>query len=439
MKAYRYIAYTTGGRRRSGTVVAETEADASRQLSAQDLFVAELSQTRGKPGSNKPNANPSSPSPSSANPSSQEQLTDGPPPDKSAGNVSVLSGWRHRLSPDLQVVFTRQMAVMLGAELPVDAALEAVRSGGHPSLDAVAAEVRAALLDGASLSDALAQAGAGFAPYYLAALRAGEAAGELASVFNALADHLEQLGSDKAQIATALIYPGFVAAVSLLVCAILMVNVAPEIVAMFELSGRPLPPLTRRVLALSDLIRDNAWLIGAGLLALAVFLALVPRLPRLRQRRDQLLLRLPVVGRLMRLSAAVQYLRTLALVLGARHAVLSATDSAVEVLEVAQFQSEGRAVTRAVQQGESLSSALAQLSFLPAVARQLIAAGEVSVRLAAMSGRAAALVEHRLSTERRRIATLLEPALMMLVGVLVLVIVLAVLLPIFDLQAVVAG
>ncbi len=314
-----------------------------------------------------------------------------------------------------------------------------MRSGGHPTLDAVAAETRAALLDGASLSEALAQVGAGFAPYYLAALRAGEAAGELASVFNALADHLEQLGSDKAQIATALIYPGFVAAVSLLVCAILMINVAPEIVAMFELSGRPLPPLTRAVLAVSDLIRDNVGLIGGALLGLGVFLALVPRLPALRQRRDAWLLRLPVVGHLMRLSASVQYLRTLALVLGSRHAVLSATDSAVEVLALAQFRKEGRAVTHAVQQGESLSGALAQLSFLPPVARQLIAAGEVSVRLAAMSHRAATLVEHRLSTERKRIAALLEPALMMLVGALVLVIVLAVLLPIFDLQAVVAG
>ena len=415
MKAYRYMAYTQAGRRRSGTLVAETERDASDQLRAQDLFVAELSET----GSQQPGS--------------------GKAPGNHADRVALLRGWRHRMTPDLQVVFTRQMAVMLGAELPVEQALEAVRSGGHPTLDAVAAETRAALLDGASLSEALAQVGAGFAPYYLAALRAGEAAGELASVFNALADHLEQLGSDKAQIATALIYPGFVAAVSLLVCAILMINVAPEIVAMFELSGRPLPPLTRAVLAVSDLIRDNAGLIGGALLGLGVFLTLVPRLPALRQRRDAWLLRLPVVGHLMRLSASVQYLRTLALVLGSRHAVLSATDSAVEVLALAQFRKEGRAVTHAVQQGESLSGALAQLSFLPPVARQLIAAGEVSVRLAAMSHRAATLVEHRLSTERKRIAALLEPALMMLVGALVLVIVLAVLFPIFDLQAVVAG
>ncbi|MEP2716398.1 type II secretion system F family protein [Pseudophaeobacter sp.] len=411
MKAYRYTAYTSAGRRRSGTVVAETEADASRQLEAQNLFVAKLSESRSAAGGDKART----------------------------GSAGWMAGWRQRLSPDLQVVFTRQMAVMLGAELPVEAALEAVRSGGHPTLDALAAEARAALLDGASLSEALAQTGAGFAPYYLAALRAGETAGELAIVFEALADHLEQLGSDKAQIATALIYPGFVAAVSLLVCAILMVNVAPEIVALFELSDRPLPPLTLAVLRVSDLIRDNVAALGLILLALVAVVMLAARWPALRQRRDALLLRLPLVGRLMRLSAAVQYLRTLALVLGARQPVLNATESATEVLSLAQFQTEGTAVTRRVSQGESLSGALAQLSFLPPVARQLVAAGEVSVRLGSMSGRAASLVEHRMSTERKRIAALLEPALMMLVGGLVLVIVLAVLLPIFDLQAVVAG
>lgn len=406
MKAYSYTAYTGAGRRRSGTVVAETEADASSQLSRQDLFVAELRETTAAP---------------------------------QAGQPRRRRIRRPRMGPDLQAVFTRQMAVMLAADLPVEAALEAVRTGGHPALDAVAAEARAALLEGASLSEALLQAGAGFAPYYLAALRAGEGAGELAAVFGELADHLEQLGSDKAQIATALIYPGFVAAVSLLVCGILMVNVAPEITAMFEHTGRPLPPLTVAVLAVSDWIRAHVLLLVVAALALVALALAVPRVPALRARADRIFLRLPLVGRLMRLSAAVQYMRTLALVLGARHAVLSAADSAVEVLTVAQFRREGRAVATAVRQGETLSSALEQLTFLPPVARQLIAAGEVSVRLARMSERAATLTEHRLSTERKRIAALLEPVLMMLVGALVLVIVLAVLLPIFDLQAVVAG
>lgn len=401
MRAYAYTAHTAGGKRRRGTVVAETEADAAAQLARQDLFVSDLVPARVGTG--------------------------------------LKLARRVRLSPDLQAVFTRQMAVLLGAELPAEAALEAVRTGGHPALDAVAAQARAEILDGAPLSEALERTGAGFAPYYLAALKAGEAAGETATVFGELADHLEQLGTDKAQISTALVYPAFVAAVSLLVCGILMVNVAPEIVAMFEMSGRPLPALTRNVLAVSDWIRAH-WLALAGVLAgLIVLGILTPRIERLRDARDRIVLRLPLAGRLVRLAVSVQYMRTLALILGSRHAVLSAVDSAVEVLTIKPFRAQGQDVATAVRQGETLSRALDRLEFLPPVARQLIAAGEASVRVAAMTDRAAALVEHRLSTERKRIAALLEPMLMMLVGGMVLVIVLAVLLPIFDLQAVVAG
>ncbi|MGH1414398.1 MAG: type II secretion system F family protein [Pelagimonas sp.] len=405
MKAYSYTAYTSSGRKRTGTIVAETQTHATDQLASQDLFVSDLVETQAGGAKSK-----------------------------------LLSGGRtRRLGPDLQAVFTRQMAVMLGAELPVDAALEAVRTGGHPALEIVAARTRADLLDGGSLSFALEQSGAGFPPYYFATLRAGEEAGELANVFSELADHLEELNLGKAQIATALIYPAFVAAVSLLVCGILMVNVAPEIVAMFEMTGRDLPPITVVVIAISDAILDNWAGLALALVALAAFAIAVPRVPSLRHWRDRTVLKLPLLGRLFRMSQAVQYMRTLALVLGSRHAVLSAVDSAASVLTVAQFQGEGQAVSTAVRQGQSLASALEELSFLPPIARQLISAGEVSVRLAPMTGRAAALTEHRLSAERKRIAALLEPMLMMVVGALVLVVVLAVLLPVFDLQAAVAG
>ncbi|QGX96795.1 type II secretion system F family protein (plasmid) [Roseovarius faecimaris] len=334
---------------------------------------------------------------------------------------------------------TRQLAVLLSADMPAEAALDAVRAGGSPALDRVAASAQAALMDGAPLSEALDRSGAGFPRYYIASVRSGETAGDAAQVFTELADHLESVGTDKAQISTALIYPGFVAAVSLLVCTILMVNVAPEIVAMFELSGRPLPVLTQRMLAVSGWIGANLWLIGAVLAGLVVLGVLTRIVPSLRQARYRLGLRLPLIGRLMRLGASVQYLRTLALVLASRQPVVNACGSAAEVMDIDLFRAEAEAVTQAVQTGESLSQALQNLSPIPPVARQLISAGEASARLARMTERAAMLTENGLSTERKRIAALLEPLLMIVVGAMVLVIVLAVLLPIFDLQAVVAG
>ena len=402
MKAYSYIAFTESGARKKGTVVAETETHAATQLTAQGLFVSEMTE-------------------------------------RSAKFSFAKSGRRTQLNPDLKVVFTRQMAVLLGADMPAEAALQAVSQGGHAQLDGVAARARAGLMDGATLSESLTQSGAGFAPYYLASVRAGEVAGNLGGVFGELADHLENQSDDKAQISTALVYPAFVAAVSLLVCAILMVNVAPEIVAMFELSGRPLPQITQVVLAISDWVQDNILFIGIGVLALIVLGIASGQVPAMRAARDRLFLRLPLVGRFMRLSAAVQYLRTLALVLGSKNTVPSAVENAAEVLNIAQFQREAQQVSDGITRGETLSNALQSLSIVPPIARQLIQAGEASVRLAAMTDRSAQMVENGLSTERKRIAALLEPMLMMLVGAFVLVIVLAVLLPIFDLQSAVAG
>ncbi|MCE8009866.1 type II secretion system F family protein [Aestuariivita sp.] len=408
MKAYSYTAYTGGGKRRSGTIVAETEAHAADLLKGRGLFVSDLSTRAG----------------------SGWRWQD----------LGAGFGRRTRLNADLQAVFTRQMAVLLAADLTAEAALEAVQVSGEGStLDAVAARAKAALMEGQPLSDALQASGAGFAPYYIAAIRAGETAGDLKTVFGALAEHLETAGIDRAQISTALVYPAFVAAVSLLVCAILMVNVAPEIVAMFEMSDRPLPQLTRVVLAISDWIQTYILGLGVAALALIAGWGVVGRIRPLRNIRDRVFLRLPVVGRLIRQGAAVQYLRTLALVLTSRHAVLSAADNAAGVLEVDRFQTEAAAVSEAIRSGETLSQALERLSFIPPVARQLVNAGEVSSRLARMTERSAVLVENGLSTERKRIAALLEPMLMMLVGGFVLLIVLAVLLPIFDLQAVVAG
>ncbi|MEL7091482.1 MAG: type II secretion system F family protein [Pseudomonadota bacterium] len=396
MKAFAYVAFTNDGDRRTGSVVAETETAAAAQLEAQGLFVSDLN---------------------------------------AKADARTWRVRRTTLSADLQSVFTRQMAMLLGAEMPVEAALEAVRQGGHPTLETVAARARARLMDGARLSESLAASGAGFPAYMLASVEAGERVGDLATVFSELADFLERQGEDKAVIGTALIYPAFVATVSLIVCGVLMVSVAPEIVAMFALTGQPLPQITQMVLAISDWIGAHAMLlaVGAGLVALLMIAArTVPSLAALRTR---IALRLPLVGRFMALGAAVQYLRTLALVLASRNTVPNAVESAAGVLGIARFQAEGRAVQDAISRGQSLSQALEALRFVPPVAHQLIRAGEASARLAPMAERAAQMVEHGLITERKRIAAILEPALMIVVGAVVMVIVLAVLLPIFDLQA----
>lgn len=397
MQAFGYVAYTANGRQRRGSIVAESERDATRQLEAQGLFPSEISVQA--------------------------------PPTQGRSR-------RGRLDPDTRAVFTRQMAVLLASDLSAEAALDVVAQSADGSrLATYATRLKAEVLDGYPLSQAIERCGGGFERYYASALRAGESSGELAVVFEELATYLEGRMENRTQLASALIYPGFVAAVSLVVCAILVTTVAPEIVAMFEVSGRPLPQLTQIVLGIADWIKTHWILLLLGLAIAAFGAAALLRRPAVRARWDAAMLVMPLVGRHMRLTASAQYLRTLALVLASRQTVPDAAASASEVLAVARFRHEAAKVLAAVEAGEPLSAALRHLSPLPPVTRQLVSAGEKSARLARMTERAALLVETWRATERKRLVTVLDPILMMLVGVLVLTIVLAVLLPIFDLQA----
>jgi len=400
VKSWRYTAFTAKGRQKNGVILAETRQRATDLLRADGLFPSEIS--------------PRAP--------------------------SIGSGLRKsRISDDMRTIFTRQMAVMLAAELPADAALSAVRDGGAGArFDGFVADCMAEVLEGRPLSEALSSADPGLPRYYAAAVQAGETSGDLGRVFESLAAYLETASAERNQIATALIYPGFVAAISIIVCAVLMTTVAPEIVAMFAVTGRELPALTQTMLGISGWIGDR-WpiLLVVGLLATGGFV-LGLRQPAFRGAWHGFLLFLPVLGRLIRLGAAAQYLRTLALIVGSRQTVLQAAENAANVMGIARFRHEADRTSEALRAGEALGEALSHLSVIPPVARQLLSAGESSARLGIMCERAATLVENRLANDRKRFAALLDPMLMMLVGVMVLVIVLSVLLPIFDLQSVIA-
>jgi general secretion pathway protein F len=398
VRPFSYIAYNANGQRKTGTLVAESERAAFEALKAQGLMASDIMA-------------------------------------KAQARVGKRGG---RLDADERAIFSRQMAVLLAADLPMEAALDAViESEGSSRMQSFAAEVKALTLEGYPMSDAMERTRVGFPPYYTSSLRAGEKSGDLAAVFAGLADYLEAQTTNRAEIATALVYPAFVAAVSLLVCAILVTNVAPEIVAMFEVSGRPLPELTQIVLGTSDWIRAHWIVLGIGLAAAVVGGALLLRIPAVRDRVDRTLLRLPVFGRLRRLSIAAQYLRTMALVLGSRQTAVNAVTSAGAVLTMTAHTRQADEIVTAVKQGESLAGAVRRFTLLPPVALQLIRVGEESARLAQMTDRAAVLVETWLVRDRKRIASILDPVLMMLVGCFVLIIVLAILLPIFELQSVV--
>lgn len=403
MKTFAYVAYTPDGKRKRGVMVAEDEADASARVSALGLMPSNLT---------------------------QQSTT---PPGRGR--------WRERgINHEFLSVFTRQMAVLLDAGLTAEAALEAVQgAAGARRIERLSAEARAGLMQGEAMADALARAGGALPPWYAAAVRAGETSGDLGAVFDTLADHLESSAGDRAAITSALIYPAFVTLVAIVVSAILMTTVAPEIIGMFETTGQPLPGLTVAVMAVVDAVRANWPLLLAGFALLALMVWLVNRTPALRDRRDRVLLRVPLIGRFMRMAASAQYLRTLAVVINSRLPLTDALRFAAGVLPVRHHRVMAEEAGAALIRGDSLSQALAQLSFLHPVSRQLVQAGEASARLGPMTERAAVLAETWLRTERKRLSVIIEPASMVVVGAMVLSIVLAILLPIFDMQALVAG
>jgi general secretion pathway protein F len=189
------------------------------------------------------------------------------------------------------------------------------------------------------------------------------------------------------------------------------------------------------MLSITGLIQQNFALLVGLLAAVILGVPVLLRVPRVRDTWQSFLLRVPIVGRLMTLQAAAQYLRTLALVVTSRQPVVDGVESAARLVQVRSFRSEAERVITTVRAGAPLSAALGETSFIPPVARQLVQAGEESARLGRMTERAAVLVETWLRDYRKRVSTFLDPALMMLVGAFVLVVVLSVLLPIFDLQA----
>ena len=399
MSAWQYTAYDSKGRRVKGVLVADGASHARGLLRESGLFPETLSPARER-----------------------------------ARSWWRLPG-RRRLSVEELAVFTRQMAVLIDAELPVEEALKVfTESESSGAVRRMAAELRSRVRDGLPFSRALGAEAGIFPGYYVAAVAAGESSGELARVCENLADFVETRQAVRDKTASALIYPVFVGGVSLVVAGILLVNVAPEIVALFEQSGQPLPTITRASLGAGRFLGESWPWIGAGLAMLVILAKLALGLPHVHAAYDRLLLRLPLIGRLVRLRAAALYLRTLALVLSGRMPGNAAMSFAVESIANSKLRAEAVRAHVAVEEGRRIAIAMRGMSALPPIALQLIESGERSGRLVVMSERAATIVENSLREQNQRLSTLLEPVMMIVVGSMVLVIVLSVLLPIFDLQ-----
>jgi general secretion pathway protein F len=332
-------------------------------------------------------------------------------------------------------MFTRQWATLTQSGMPADQALAAVAEQADAARVAKVVEtLRGHVAAGEPLPVALGRFPRCFSPLYVGLVGAGADSGRLGDVLARLADYLEARQALRQKFATALIYPALVTAVALGVIAVLLVYVVPQVVAVYEQSRQTLPWLTRALIATSAFFRATGafWLGGVALVAAGSAYAL--RRPRVRARWHALLLRTPGIGRLAGSLDSARFASTLAILVGSGTPLLRAMDAAAAVVRLAPIAEAARAAAAMVREGAPLARALKAQRLFPPVLVHLVANGEQTGRLAPMLERAAGELERAAETRLAWLAALLQPALIVAMGAIVLVLVLAVMLPIVSMN-----
>ncbi|MGO9446652.1 MAG: type II secretion system inner membrane protein GspF [Thiobacillaceae bacterium] len=332
-------------------------------------------------------------------------------------------------------LFSRQFSTLLTAGLSIERALFALmEQQDEDRVRAVLSSVHQDVLEGHGLGQAMTRHSRAFPRYYGAIVQAGEEAGALPQVMERLASYLERGQALRQKVGVALIYPIIVTVVASLVVGVLLTYVVPQVVAVFEQSRQSLPLLTRAMIIVSDLARATWWI---GLL-LIVAGALVARylltLDGVRVRWHHFLLGLPIVGRLRTGLASARFANTLAVLVGSGVPIVSALGFAGAALDDEVFRRATAEAATRVREGQSISRSLKQSGTFPAMLLHLVASGEASGELAQVLEQAARQQELAIETRLSALTALLEPILILIMGGVVLVIVLAIMEPIIDMN-----
>lgn len=349
---------------------------------------------------------------------------------------SAGSGWAaRRLSASELAWATRQLASLLAASLPLEAALSAVidqaeRAHVAQALAAVRADVRA----GQRLTVALAARPRDFPPIYRALVGAGEDSGDLARVMERLADYIEERNALQAKVLTAFIYPAAISLVSVAIVIFLLSYVVPQVVTAFVQARQTLPMLTQVMLAASAFVRSWGMWAGLGIAALVVAWRLALRRPELRLRWDAMLLRVPMVGRFVLGVNSARFASTLAILLDAGVPLLRALEAARQTLGNALLARCADDVAARVREGAALGVALKVQKVYPPILVHLVASGEKTGSLAPLLERAAQTISREIERRAMALTALLEPTMILVMGGVVLTIVLAVLMPIMEMN-----
>jgi general secretion pathway protein F len=346
------------------------------------------------------------------------------------------TGWRRApLSRSRRATWTRQLAALVAGGLPLERALASLADEADtPAERELVAHLRAEVSAGSPLATAMATHPRVFDEPYRAVVAAGETSGRLGTVLERLADELEAGEALRQRVLSAILYPAIVTVFALAIVVFLMTYVVPQVAQAFSSGRRALPTLTVVMLHASHALREWGWLAPLLGMAAAAGLWWARQRPPLRVRLDRAWLRLPVVGRLSRQYDVARFAALLALLTGAGVPLLRALQTASDTLRNHALRADARQVLTLVREGAPLAAALATR---PTFAGPLITfarLGEQTGQLSDLLRRAATQISSEVQRRTLRLATLLEPALIIAMGAIVLLIVLSVMLPIIQLN-----
>lgn len=342
---------------------------------------------------------------------------------------------RARITTNELAVITRQFATLLSSGMTVEETLSALvnQAEGH-QVKSVLSGIRAQVMEGRSLADAIATYPRSFPEIYQASVAAGEQSGSLAMVLDRLADFVESRQVLKQRVSIALIYPVILSVVSILIVVGLLTYVVPKVVAVFENSGQTLPVLTRILIAIGEFLQQyGLWMLGFIALA-ALALIMVFRMEKPRYHLHRAILMLPGLRRLSRGLNTARMARTLAIMVGSGVPLLTSMRAAEGVVSNVVLRADLKEAAGEVAEGVTINRALGRRGRFPPLLIQMVASGEASGELGNMLEKAASVMERELESRVAVLVGLFEPFMILFMGCVVLLIVLAILLPIFDLN-----
>jgi len=352
---------------------------------------------------------------------------------------STLLQSRGKVTPADIAIFSRQLATMMSAGIPLVQSFDIIGAGHeNPAMQKLILAVKSDVEGGASLASALGKHPLYFDDLYVNLVTAGEQAGALETLLDKIATYKEKTEAIKKKVKKALFYPAAVVVVAFIVTAILLIYVIPEFESLFQGFGADLPAFTRMVIDVSKFVRDEGWLIaifiGGGI---GGFLYFKKRSRSFQHFIDRAVLRIPIIGPILNKSAIARYARTLSTTFAAGVPLVEALSSVAGATGNIVYETAVLRMRDEVATGTRLQRAMESTDLFPNMVNQMIAVGEESGSLDEMSGKVADFYEEEVDNAVDSMSSLLEPLIMAVLGVLVGGLVIAMYLPIFKMGAVV--